>query len=43
MPCLIPDCEASGTPVALVSFWSEMGLAHDARHPVSGVIMSVST
>lgn len=43
MPCLIPDCEASGTPVALVSFWSEMGLAHEARHPASGVIMSVST
>lgn len=41
LPCLLPDCAASGQPVRSVNFPSSQ-FRSVARHPLSGFVMSVS-
>lgn len=41
LPCLTPDCEASGQPIQTLSFAGPR-FDHASAHPRTGVLMSVS-
>ena len=41
IPCIYPPCEASGRPIQSVCF-KGIEFKSVARHPVTGVVMSVS-
>ncbi len=41
MPCLIPDCEASGRPIQNINFRG-IEFKHASYHPAKGYVMSVS-
>lgn len=41
-PCMLPDCEVSGQPVRSVNFPLGPSFDHVSRHPLTGLVMSLS-